>query len=130
MAANPVARLTAASAACGVFLLLISGVHAFAPVLFGMLAPLAVAITTWVIVQRTHARAPEQVSGLMIKLFGAKMVVFGAYVASVLLVVPAQRVTFVVSFTCQYILLHLIEAWYLRRLFVAGDDPAGRLSVS
>jgi hypothetical protein len=130
MAANPVARLVAASAACFVLVLLVSGLETIAAVLFGMLGPLAVAVGTWVAVERTHTRAPERVAGLMITLFGAKMIGIGAYVAAVLLVLSAHRVTFVVSFTCQYILLHLIEAFCLRRLFAAGGDPAGTLSVS
>ena len=129
MAANPVARMALASAACGVTVLLAARPGASAAVLLGIPGPLLVAVGSWMLVARVHARAPEQVAGLMIKLFGAKMLGVGAYVAAVLLTVSAHRVAFAVSFTCQYIVLHLIEALCLRRLFTGGR-PAASLGVS
>ena len=131
MAANPVTRMAAASAVCGAVVFLFSGAENATAVLFGMFAPLGVAIGSWMLVQRVHTQSPEQVSGLMIKLFAAKLLVFGGYVAAVvLLLLPSDRVLFALSFSFQYLLLHMIEAVYLRRLFAAGDEAARRLSVS
>jgi hypothetical protein len=130
MAANPVIQMAAASVACCALVFLFSGSGSVAPILFGMFAPLGVAIGSWTIVERVHTQTPAQVSGVMIKLFAAKLLVFGAYVAAVVLLLPSHRVLFVLSFTFQYILLHMIEAVHLRRLFVADGNPPRRLSVS
>jgi hypothetical protein len=90
------------------------------PAFWGLLGPLAAAIGTWVAADRTFARAPEQLTALMIAGFAGKMVFFGAYVAVMLTVVALEPVPFVVSFTIYYIALHLMEALFLRRLFAGG----------
>lgn len=120
MAANPVVRMTAASVVCGIVVWLVAGSDRVGDVVLGMVGPLAAAVGTWIVVERTHARAPERVSGVMVKLFGAKLVLFAAYLAAVVILLSAGHPAFVVSFTCQYVLLHAMEALYLRRLF-AGD---------
>jgi hypothetical protein len=126
MAAHAVAVMAAAGVACWVLISLIVGPAGRDEALYGMLGPLAVAIATWILVERTHARSPERVAGLMIRLFGAKLVFFGVYVALVVVLLPVgpgrHVVAFVASFTCQYILLHLVEALYLRRLFSTGGE--------
>lgn len=126
MAAKPLIRMTAAGAVLCTGLWLAGGPGTGGAVLLGMLGPLAAAVGTWTIVERTHARAPERVSGVMIKLFGAKLVLFAAYVAAVVLLLASGNVAFVVSFTCHYILLHVMEAVYLRRLFAGGPSPMTR----
>jgi len=45
---------------------------------------------------------------------------FGAYVTAVVMSLPAGKTVFVASFVSQYILLHVMEAIYLRRLFSAS----------
>jgi hypothetical protein len=77
-----------------------------------------------------HARSPEQVSGAMIKLFGAKLILFGAYATLAVVLMPTGRIVFIVSFVTHYILLHMTEAVYLRRLFAVGDAAGSRLGVS
>ena len=86
-------------------------------VLLGMIAPLAVAVTTMVAVRRTFTRDPEQLTPLMVKAFGMKMLLFGAYVAVVLGLSRLDPVPFVASFTAYFIALHLTEAMWLRTLF-------------
>ena len=49
-------------------------------VLLGMLAPLAGAVGTWVLVARTYPSQPERLTSLMVAAFGGKLVFFGAYV--------------------------------------------------
>jgi hypothetical protein len=90
-----------------------------AEVLLGMLAPLAAATVSWVLIERTYAREPERVTGLMIGAFGAKMLFFGAYVAVMLRVMTLRPTPFVVSFTSYFIALYLVEAMLMRRLFGA-----------
>jgi len=89
-------------------------------VLFGMVGPLFVAVTTWLLAQCTYRRNPEALTGLMIAGFAGKMVFFGAYVAVVIKVLSQPAVPFVVSFTGYFVALHMIEALALRRLF-GGD---------
>ena len=109
--------MAAASLACGAGLLLVVGPGEYRAVALGTLGPLAAALGTWIAVKGTHDRTPERVSGLMVKLFGAKLVLFAAYIAAVVLLLDAGNIAFVASFTCQYVLLHVTEALYLRRLF-------------
>ena len=87
--------------------------------LFGMIGPLAVAVTTWLLAERTFRRNPEALTGLMIAGFAGKMVFFGAYVTVVLKGLSQPAVPFVVSFTGYFIALHVIEALALRRLFAS-----------
>lgn len=117
MAESPLTRMATASvASCAVMSLLVDRASR-AAVFLGMLGPLVGAIGTWMIVERTHARAPESVPAVMIRLFGAKIVLFGAYVGGLCLLLATGTVAFAASFTTQYILLHFMEALYLRRLF-------------
>jgi hypothetical protein len=87
--------------------------------LFGMAGPLAVAVTTWLLAERTFRRNPDALTGLMIAGFAGKMVFFGAYVTVVLKGLSQPAVPFVVSFTGYFIALHVIEALALRRLFAS-----------
>ena len=101
-----------------------AGGGAFNPELaLGMAAPLASAGVTWHLVERTHARAPERVTGVLIAGMAIKMLFFGAYV--VLLAALGLRLRpLVVSFAVYFIALHAIEAGYLRRLFARGAEPS------
>lgn len=125
MAAPPLAVLTGASVLCAAVVAGVFGRPDLPAVLLGVPGPLAAAVATWVLVHRAHQRAPEGVSALMVKLFGAKLVFFGAYVAVAVSALPRGAVAFVVSFTSQYILLHLLEALALRRLFSGAATPRG-----
>jgi hypothetical protein len=87
--------------------------------LFGMAGPLGVAVTTWLLAERTYRRNPEALTGLMIAGFAGKMVFFGAYVAVVVKGLSQPAVPFAVSFAGYFIALHLIEALALRRLFAS-----------
>jgi hypothetical protein len=85
----------------------------------GMVAPLVVAVATWLLAERTYRREPAALTGLMMAGFVAKMVFFGAYVALVIQVFSQPAVPFAVSFAGSFIALHLIEALALRRLFAS-----------
>jgi hypothetical protein len=101
----------------------VPGVESDIEVLFGMIAPLAGAVATWVLVTRTFARRPEQLTPLMVAAFGGKLVFFGAYVTVMLGVLSLRPLPFVISFTVYFIALHLFEALCLQRLF--GDMNNG-----
>jgi len=89
-------------------------------VLCGMLGPLAAATMSWMLAERKYQRHPEALTTLMIVAFGVKLVFFAAYVAVMLRVLSLKPLPFIVSFTVYFIVLHLIEALFLRRLFWRG----------
>jgi hypothetical protein len=64
------------------------------------------------------------VTGILIAGFFAKMVFFAALVGLVGALGLRPR-PFVVSFAVYFIALHVVEAFYLRRLF-AGAEPLAR----
>ena len=101
------------------------GVDGDLEVLLGMVAPLAGAVATWVLVARTYRSRPERLTSLMVAAFGAKVVCFGAYVTVMLGVLSLRPLPFVVSFTTYFIALHLFEALCMQRLF-SGRAPAPR----
>ena len=90
---------------------------------FGMAAPLAGAAVSWRIVERTHARAPERLTSVLIAGFAAKMVLFGLYVG-LLGTLWLRPGPLVVTFGAYFIALHLMEAGYLRTLLAGGGKPA------
>jgi hypothetical protein len=90
----------------------------------GMAGPLTAASATWVAVERTHAAAPVKVTGVLIAGFAAKMLFFGALVVMVGAFGLRLR-PFVVSFAVFFIAMHVLEAFFLRRLF-AGAEPLAR----
>ena len=89
-------------------------------ILFGMLGPLLPVTVTWVLAERIHRRNPAAVTSLMVMSFAGKLVFFGVYVTAVLRVLSVRPAPFVVSFTGYFIVLYLIEALHLRRLFWGG----------
>ena len=93
-------------------------------VLCGMLGPLAVATVSWALAERKYRRHPEALTTLMIVAFGAKLVFFAAYVAVMLRVLSLKPLPFIASFAVCFIVLHLIEALFLRRLFWRGMDTS------
>ena len=86
-------------------------------VLLGMAAPLVIAMTTIVLVERAYGRDPRQVTPLLVKAFVAKMVLVGAYVIVVVGVLSVEVVPFIMSFTAYFIALYLFEFVCLRRTF-------------
>jgi hypothetical protein len=87
-------------------------------VLLGMAGPLAAAVATWLMVERTYASHPERLTSLMIAAFGGKMLFFGAYVTVALTALPLRPAPFVISFTGYFIALYVLEALWMRRLFL------------
>ena len=92
MASNPVTRMTAAGLVCFALVVAATGGRSPFAVLIGMIGPLTAAIASWILLERVHARSPEQVSGAMIKLFGAKLILFGAYATLAVLLLPDARI--------------------------------------
>ncbi len=119
--------MTAAAAGCSAALLMMAGADSVLAVVSGMTAPLGAAVASWKVVERTHRRGPDGVTPVMVKLFAAKMVLFGAYVSAGTLFVRSDATVFAVSLASHFILLHVLEAFYLARLFSA---PPRRSALS
>lgn len=86
---------------------------------WGMMGPLMVVIATWRLTARVYEANPERLTSVMIGAFAGKLVFFGAYVGLAIGVFGVQPVPFALSFTGYYIALHVIEALWLKRLFVS-----------
>jgi len=97
-----------------------------AAALFGMLGPLVVAASSWVMAERAWRRNPESLTSWMIAAFAGKMVFFAAYVAVMLKALSLAPVAFAASFAGYFIALHLFEALSLRAMFArAGARGQG-----
>jgi hypothetical protein len=96
-----------------------TGGRAATEIWLGMLAPLIVAVVTWKSIERLYRQQPERLTSWMMKAFAGKLVFFGAYVGLAIGVLRVQPVPFIVSFTTCFIALHLIEALWMKRLFVS-----------
>jgi len=107
----------------------LSAPEASVALLLGMLAPLAVVTTSLLLIDRGYRREPLRLTSLMIKAFMGKIVFVGTYVTLMMGVLSVPVVPFITSFTASFIVLYLVEALYLRRLFTSGS-PALDLTMS
>jgi hypothetical protein len=114
---KPVAWMVGASLISWLVANRLAGADANPEVLYGMLAPLVIAVGSWVVTERTYRAAPERLMGVMVQGLAIKAVLFGAYVVTMLRVLGLRPVPFVVSFTSYFIALHVIEAVFMQRLF-------------
>jgi len=87
----------------------------------GMFAPLVVVSITWLLTERMHKTHPERVTSMMISAFAGKLIFFGAYVGLAIGVLGVKPAPFALSLTGYFIALHLIEALWLKRLFVSSN---------
>ena len=111
--------LTMGSVLAGALAVAAAGSQSSREVWLGMIGPLLVVNVTWVLVERVYRAQPERLTSVMIGALAGKLVFFGVYVAVAIGVLGVQPVPFVASFTSYFIVLHLIEAFFLRRLFVS-----------
>lgn len=88
-------------------------------VLFGLLAPLMVAVISWFVMKRAYLANPAGLMGVLLAGMVAKLIFFGVYAAVMLRVVHLAPIPFVASFTSSFIVLHHIEAVLMKRLFTA-----------
>ena len=86
----------------------------------GMFAPLAAVSLTWVLMERVYRAQPERLTSVMIGAFAGKLVFFGAYVGLAIGVLGVKPIPFAASLTGYFIALHMIEALWLKRLFVSA----------
>ena len=114
---TPVGWMVGPSVAGWVIAAVLFGRQTGVAVFFGMIAPLAAVVVSWLLVERAHRRDPRSVTGVLMAGFAGKMVFFGGYLVVVLRVLGVRPVPFIASFTAYFIGLYLVEALYLKRLF-------------
>lgn len=83
----------------------------------GMFAPLVVVSVTWLVTERMYRAHPESLTSVMMGAFAGKLLFFGAYVAVAIAVFGVRPVPFAASFTAYFIVLNVVEALWLKRLF-------------
>ena len=120
VAARPVPWIVGGSLAACLAALGATGFDSVPEIVLGMCGPLVSAVVTCVLRERT---APERLGGVMMTAFAVKMLFFGAYVVAMLGMLNLEPRAFIVSFTCYYVALHLVEALLLKRQ-LAGTSPA------
>jgi hypothetical protein len=96
-----------------------AGERANPEVLYGMLGPLAVVAVSWIVVVRAYASRPEVVFGVMLTGMVLKLMFFAVYAFVMLRVLGLRPIPFVVSFTSYFIVLHNLEALFMKRLFTS-----------
>jgi hypothetical protein len=114
---KPAAWMVGASALSWLIASRLAGAGGNPEVLYGMLAPLLVAVVSWIVIERAFRSRPERLMGVMVQGLAVKAVFFGAYVIGMLRVIGLRPVPFIVSFTGYFIALHVTEAVFMRRLF-------------
>ena len=82
----------------------------------GLAAPLVAAICTHVAIARTHRRDPARLTGVMVRLFAGKFILFGAYIVLAMTGLSLDAAPFLLSFVAYFAVLHVAEAAHLRRL--------------
>jgi hypothetical protein len=122
---TPVAWMIGGSALSCLAAMAATGSSVAYELVFGMVGPLASAVVSWQVVERTHSSAPERLTAVMITAFLAKMLLIGAYVVVMLALVGLRPKPFMVSFTGYYVALHFVEALFLRRLLAGGQPSPG-----
>lgn len=85
-------------------------------VLLGVVAPVVTTAASWVSITRAWATAPASSLPLMIRGFVVKSVFFIAWVTIVIKGLEVRPEPFVASLTVSFLVLHFLEAWYLKRL--------------
>ncbi|MBM3749963.1 MAG: hypothetical protein FJW21_02105 [Acidimicrobiia bacterium] len=91
-------------------------------VLLGVAAPVLTTAASWVSVTRAWAAAPDTSLAVLIRGFAVKSVFFVAWVTIVLKGCEVRPMPFVASLTVSFLVLHLIEAWCLKRLMQTYSD--------
>jgi hypothetical protein len=89
--------------------------------LAGVAGPLVAAVASWIVLSRTFRANPERLTGVMVTGFAIKAVFFAVYLVVMVRGLGLGSTVFVVSFVGSFMVLHVIEALSLRRLFAAAN---------
>jgi hypothetical protein len=117
---EPVWWMTGTAAAAWLMASAAAGGRINPEALLGVLGPLVSADASWVIMARAFAADPGRLMGVMVQALAVKMVLFGVYVGVLLGLLDLRPLPFVLSFAGTFVVLHAMEAMFLRRLLKDG----------
>ena len=89
-------------------------------VFYGAVAPLMVVAISWFVIKRAYLANPAGLMGILLAGMILKLIFFAAYAALMLRAMHVRPIPFVASFTISFVVLHNIEAFFLRRLFTSA----------
>ena len=114
---TPVAWMAAGAVGSAAILGALVTPNVRAAVVLGMVAPLAAAVGSWLVVDHTFRQDPLRLMSVMIRALALKALFFVLYVALVIRVIQATPEPFVLSFAAYFIALYAAQALFLRRHF-------------
>ncbi|MEE9167360.1 MAG: hypothetical protein V3U24_07875 [Candidatus Neomarinimicrobiota bacterium] len=90
--------------------------------LVGSGIPLGINIPTFFVMRRMVTEDPSKLMKANVTSFLVKMTLYGIITVIVVTVVELHVVTFIATFFGVFVLLHLAEALYFRRLFLTWNS--------
>lgn len=87
-------------------------------IFLGMVMPLDVGQFTITRIQSIFVSDPRKLTSFMMKSFIGKMVIYGVYMIGIVAFSPFNERTFFVSFISYFITLHVLEAFFIRSVFI------------
>ena len=84
----------------------------------GMIVPLVIGLLTITKIQSIFTRDPGKLTSFMMKSFIGKMVIYGVYMMGIVAFSPFNERPFFISFMGYFITLHVLEAFFIRSVFI------------
>ena len=84
----------------------------------GMIVPLVIGLLTVTKIQSIFTSDPGELTSFMMKSFIGKLVIYGVYMMGIVAFSPFNERPFFISFMGYFITLHLLEAFFIRSVFI------------
>ena len=94
-------------------------IKGYIPELFlGMIVPLVIGLLTVTKIQSIFTSDPGELTSFMMKSFIGKLVIYGVYMMGIVAFSPFNERPFIISFMGYFITLHVLEAFFIRSVFI------------
>ena len=84
----------------------------------GMIVPLVIGLLTVTKIQSIFTCNPGKLTSFMMKSFIGKLVIYGVYMMGIVAFSPFNERPFFISFMGYFITLHVLEAFFIRSVFI------------
>ena len=84
----------------------------------GMIVPLVIGLFTVTKIQSIFTSDPGELTSFMMKSFIGKLVIYGVYMMGIVTFSPFNERPFFISFMGYFITLHVLEAFFIRSVFI------------
>ena len=121
---TPMRLMVVLSTATWLVLVAIAGLNFLPEFTAGMAGPLAVSLTSWWMVERTHRTNPMRVTQVLLSAFVVKALFFLVYVLGVVRLLGVRPVPFALCFTGYFVALYAMQALLMRRLFMSSAQAS------